>query len=341
MRRRNAHPLRRVLQSATPAMASVVVAAAYGLGAIVFSIASADATSDLPDRTLIDFAAFAGDGTTERTLERPAERLAERSGSRTVTYARSVPPTARASEIPAPAIPAARPRIALVIDDVGLDLAAVDRLADLPVPLTSAILPYAEHSVQVAREMRQAGHDVLVHMPMEPVGLADPGPNALRIGLSEADIEARILWGLARVPGAVGINNHMGSRFTRDAEAMRLALSAVPDEAGLFLDSVTTSQSRGALVARGLGLNVLERDLFLDHVQDASAIEARLADAEALAELRGWALVIGHPHDVTLDALEAWIDGAQARGIDFITVSELVQHTRPDQPQAQIQASIR
>lgn len=310
-------------------MASVVVAAAYGLGAIVFSIASADATSELPDRTLVDYA----------ELERAEE--AARSTARMVTYERALPPSVRPQAPVLPATPQAKPRIAIVIDDVGLDLVSARRVADLPVPLTSAILPYAEQSAQLSREMQRAGHDVLVHMPMEPVGLADPGPNALRIGLSEADIEARVLWGLARVPGAVGINNHMGSRFTRDADAMRLALDAVPEEAGLFLDSVTTSQSRGALVARGLGLNVLERDLFFDHVPETAAIEARLADAEALAELRGWALVIGHPHDVTLAALEGWIDGAQARGIEFITVSELVEHTAPEQPQPQIQASIR
>jgi len=314
-------------------MASVVVATAYGLGAIVFSIASADATSDLPDRTFVDFAALER----EDTRSAPAS---DRAAARTVTYERAAPEP-RQSRPAVPAIPQDQPRIALVIDDVGLDLEAAGRVADLPVPLTSAILPYAEQSADVSRQMRAAGHDVLVHMPMEPVGLADPGPNALRVGLSDADIEARVLWGLARVPGAIGLNNHMGSRFTRDADAMRLALSAVPAEAGLFLDSMTTSQSRGALAARGLGLNVLERDIFLDHVLEPAAIEARLADAEALAELRGWALVIGHPHDVTLDALEGWIDGAQARGIEFITLSELVEHTAPDQPQPQIQASIR
>ena len=160
-------------------------------------------------------------------------------------------------------------------------------------------------------------------MPMEPVGLADPGPNALRVGMSDSDLQARVRWAMSRVPEAVGLNNHMGSRFTADPRAMRVALSAVADRQPLFLDSLTTGESRGQAVAAGLGLNALQRDIFLDHVQTPAEVTARLDEAEALARSRGWAIAIGHPHDTTLDVLEAWIAGARERGVEFVTVTTL------------------
>ena len=215
------------------------------------------------------------------------------------------------------------PRIAVVIDDVGLDFDAARRVAALEAPVTVAVLPYAQRAAEVSALADAAGHDVLLHMPMEPVGLADPGPNALRLDLSDSDIEARLHWSMAQVPHAIGLNNHMGSRFTRDPRAMRVALSAVADREPLFLDSVTTGESRGRAVADGLGLRTLERDIFLDHVISADDIAARLDDAEALANERGWAVVIGHPHDVTLDQLESWIDAVEARGVELVSVSTL------------------
>ncbi|WP_203294335.1 divergent polysaccharide deacetylase family protein [Maricaulis parjimensis] len=215
------------------------------------------------------------------------------------------------------------PRIAIVIDDVGLDVAAAQRALDLDTPLSLAILPYAEAAPSLSAQTVARGRDVLLHMPMEPVGLADPGPNALRLGLSDEDLAARMRWAYARVPGAVGINNHMGSRFTADPRAMRVALASVAEQNPLFLDSLTTGESRGRAVADGLGLRALQRDIFLDHVIDASQIEARLAEAEELARERGWAVVIGHPHAETLDVLENWLSPARERGVEFVTLTQL------------------
>lgn len=225
---------------------------------------------------------------------------------------------------PAPAELPDGPRIVLVIDDVGLDVAAARRVMDLPVTANLAILPYADAAASLASEAQARGLDVLVHMPMEPLGLADPGPNALRLGLSASDLAVRARWAMARIPGAIGFNNHMGSRFTQDPAALRQAMSAIVRDDLVFLDSRTSAQSRGGAVARGLGLDVLERDVFLDHVVEAEAIQARLDEAEALARRRGFAVVIGHPHDVTLTQLEDWAQAATERGLVFVTIRDML-----------------
>lgn len=326
--KRAPNPFVKVLHSATPALASGIAAAAYGLGAVAFSIARGGEPAVLPDQSL--------------EYEAPSLYAS-------ISYDLSPAPVAHAapftpvdmdeSDSNATAGERLRPMIALVIDDLGLNVDAVRRTAELPAPLTMAVLPYAADAAFSAQIATGLGHDVIVHMPMEPLGLADPGPNALQLALSDADIEARVRWALARVPGATGLNNHMGSRFTQDPRAMRVALAAAGDQAPLFLDSMTSGESRGAAVARGLGLTTFERDIFLDHVIDEAAIGARLADTESLAELRGWAIVIGHPHDVTLSALENWVVDAQSRGFEFVTLGALEARLQADVPEP-IQASM-
>ncbi|WP_304070500.1 divergent polysaccharide deacetylase family protein [Maricaulis maris] len=313
--------------SAIPAFAGALAAAAYLLGAVVFSVASKGdfpsfsvASADSSDHHLSvrvsrirNFDSLENDGADVQatSLEAPIDIAA--SNMSPVVIAPADP---QLSVI-------ARPQIVLVIDDVGLDVAAAERVVALPIPLTVAILPYAEASAELAALARLNGHDVLLHMPMEPVGLADPGPNALRIGLSDVDLQTRLRWGMARVPGAIGLNNHMGSRFTADPRALRVALSAVSHTNPLFLDSLTTGESRGRAVAAGLGLRALERDIFLDHDRSAEAIEARLAEAAELARQDGFAVVIGHPHTLTLDTLTAWLESPAAQGIDFVTAGTL------------------
>ncbi|MBR9825407.1 MAG: divergent polysaccharide deacetylase family protein [Alphaproteobacteria bacterium] len=333
---RKPNPLSRVMRSATPALASVIAAAAYGLGAIVFSFADATAPLALPDQVLLQpVAASTSSGPTTRAII---------TASEVTSPAEARPRAAQSASSSNPAASDARldrraPIIALVIDDLGFDLDVAQRVAALEVPLTMAILPYASGAAETAHHASIQGHDVIVHLPMEPLGLADPGPNALQLALSDSDIAARARWALARVPGAVGLNNHMGSRFTQDPRAMRVALNAVRDEIPLYLDSMTTGDSRGAAVARGLGLIALERDIFLDHVVDPTVIASRLEDAERLAELRGWSIAIGHPHDATLEALSSWIDEAQARGVQFVTISALAAHLEAE-PNPQIEASL-
>ncbi|SDL90281.1 divergent polysaccharide deacetylase family protein [Maricaulis salignorans] len=327
-----------------PALAGAVVASAYLAAAVAFSVGSAAPAA--PDRS-IRFAAMAGPATQAVAAPVAARQPGGETGAAmpvvdSLPAASAISTAAVSLPIPAPLASgaiAARPRIALIIDDVGLDEAAAARVLALDAPLTLAILPYADAASATARAAQAGGRDVLVHVPMEPLGLADPGPHALRVDLSDRDLRARIRWAMARVPGAIGLNNHMGSRFTGDPRAMRVALSAIAEQGPLFVDSMTIADSRGYAVAEGLGLAVLRRDIFLDHVIEADAIHARLAEAEALAHSQGHAVLIGHPHDATLDALESWIVEARAAGFEFVTVTALsAQLTR--EPAEQISASI-
>ena len=319
MTRRTPAPIRPA-SSAIPAFAGALVAAAYLVGGVVFSLTSQSGEVGAePGGAVRQAVAASRLHDFSRLPEMDSLALAELAEPVEVSASAVIPVDVTETVAAADAVP----RIAIVIDDVGLDVDAARRTIALDGAISLAVLPYAQAAGTISQEAQARGHDVLLHMPMEPVGLADPGPNALRLGLSDADLAARMRWALAQVPGAVGINNHMGSRFTADPRAMRVALAAVAGRDPLFLDSLTTGESRGRAVAEGLGLRALQRDIFLDHVISVSEVEARLAEAESLARARGWAVVIGHPHAVTLDVLENWVIQAERRGIELVTLTEL------------------
>ncbi len=219
---------------------------------------------------------------------------------------------------------AGQPRVAVVLDDLGLDPERVRWVIGLPGPLTLAFLPYAAGLPQQTKAARAAGHELLVHVPMEPVSPEhDPGPGALYTHLAAAQIRDRLTTALARFDGYVGINNHMGSRFTADAAGMALVLDEVAARGLLFLDSLTT----GASVASGLSAHravpLVRRDVFLDTDATPAAIRLRLAELEQVARSRGRAVGIGHPYDSTLAVLAEWLSRLAARGLTLVPISAI------------------
>ncbi|MGB8602523.1 MAG: divergent polysaccharide deacetylase family protein [Rhizomicrobium sp.] len=229
---------------------------------------------------------------------------------------RSVPAVARP---PLPGIPA----IAIVIDDLGPDVARTKRALNLPSEVALSFLPYAKNTPDLAREAGASGHDVMVHLPMQAISGIDPGPNALTVAQSAAENVRRLDWALARVPGFIGVNNHMGSRFTMSREALAPVMQALQDRHVFFYDSVTSPRSRAASVARSYGLPSAGRDIFLDDTQTAAEVTAELAQLERVARVRGIALAIGHPHDVTLSILERWC--ANLKGFRLVRIREAIR----------------
>lgn len=223
-------------------------------------------------------------------------------------------------------------RIAIVIDDLGTSEEAVARLMALPGPVTYSFLTVGPEAMLQADTVARAGYDVMLHLPMEPMGRADPGPNALLLANDTAENLRRFHWHLDRMPRAIGVNNHMGSRFTADETRMRPVLEAI-QAAGLFwLDSRTSGRSVGLRVAEQLRLPAAQRDLFLDHDPDLASILAQLRRTEAHAAREGQAIAIGHPYPETLAALESWMPEAKARGFRLVGMSELIADADREQP---------
>jgi uncharacterized protein len=217
-----------------------------------------------------------------------------------------------------------RPAVAVVIDDLGLNPRGTERIAALPGPLTMAFLPYGRELGAQSRLVRAAGHEVMAHVPMEPVGGEYPGPNALLTRLGAEENLERLRWGLDQIEGHVGVNNHMGSRFTADRQALAPVMAELRARGLLFLDSRTSPDSVAAAEARRHGVPTAARQVFLDNVLEAGAIREQLREVERVARATGAAIAIGHPHIATIRALEAWLPTLESRGMVLVPVSTLV-----------------
>lgn len=215
------------------------------------------------------------------------------------------------------------PAIAIVIDDMGSDATANRRAIALPKEISLSFLPYPDATPALAREAVGAGHEVLVHVPMEPVGTNDPGPNALLPTLPPAEITRRLEWALDRVPGYDGINNHEGSKFTADRTALMPVIEDLASKHLFFLDSHTTAASMVVPLSRAFGVMSAARDVFLDDVQTPAAIGAQIAEMQTIAKRDGVVIAIGHPHATTLDALATWTKSL--KGFDLVPVRDAIR----------------
>lgn len=226
-------------------------------------------------------------------------------------------------------LPARRPgepaRLVIVMDDLGQSMPAVRSLLALPYPVTFAVWPGSSHAREAALAAHQAGREIIVHLPMEPLGYpkVKPGPDPLLVGADPARIERTVDAALARVPYAVGLNNHMGSRFTtQDTAGLRVVVAGLKNRNLLALDSVTHPASRFYGEARRQGVPALRRDVFLDVSAKRADILKQLQKAENVALLTGRAIAIGHPLPETLAALKEWAL-IRNRQVELVTLGTL------------------
>lgn len=216
-------------------------------------------------------------------------------------------------------------RLAIVIDDLGYLWRNGLRAIALPGPLTVAVLPHTPHAATLAARAHAAGRTVLLHLPMEPSSTSDPGPGALRSTMSRTEFERTLARNLDAVPFISGVNNHMGSRLTAEQEPMDWLMSALQPTGLFFLDSRTTPDSLAAARADAHAVPWRKRDVFLDTLVDEAFVERQLKIAAALAHRRGHAILIGHPHDITLRVLERHLrsDWLQTRNLELVALDQL------------------
>lgn len=224
------------------------------------------------------------------------------------------------------AVPPGRPMIAVVLDDVGVARGHAELAIDLPAVVTLSFMTYADGVADMAARAHARGHELMLHVPMEPLdGKVDPGPHALMVNAPDSELLTRLNWGLSRFPGYIGINNHMGSRFTQDEHGMRVVLGELKRRNLLFLDSRTIGTTIGDRLAARMGVAHVIRDVFLDDEMDGSAVLKQLAQAEKIAAATGQAIAIGHPHPATVAAIRAWIPQAEARGFVIVPLSAVAK----------------
>lgn len=228
--------------------------------------------------------------------------------------------------------PASPRKLAVIIDDFGNRMDGTDEMLDLPVKLTVAVMPFLETTQEDAQRAHEHGHDVIVHLPMEPKQGRPEwlGPGAILSNMTDEEIRRRVEAAIEQVPYAVGMNNHMGSKVTGDECVMSVILEVCRERGLFFVDSKTNYWSVIPRLSEEKGLPRLENDIFLDDVGSVEHVSGQLRQVLALLkkENRGSCVTIGHvgvQGKKTAAALRKNIPMLQAEGIHFIGISELAR----------------
>ncbi|MEQ8227271.1 MAG: divergent polysaccharide deacetylase family protein [Rhodospirillales bacterium] len=265
-------------------------------------------------------------------VDEPDDTLGPREEALPQATAKAMPEDVSPRPLPeaVPPSPAAKPLIAIVIDDMGVDQRRSARAMTLPGKVTLSFLPYARDLKAQTAQAAKSGHEVMLHVAMEPESAeADPGPNVLLTGVPKDELLKSLRWNLDQMTGYAGINNHMGSRFTRDLAGMRVVMAELKARGLFFLDSVTSRDSVGSRAAREAGVPYASRDIFIDHKDEMDFVMKQLDKTAARARKQGIAIAIGHPRDITLRVLKAWIPKVLEQGFELVGISRVLHRPRP------------
>ena len=188
-----------------------------------------------------------------------------------------------------------KPEMIFVIDDVGNSKAQLEKFLKVPYPVTFAVMPDRKYTKECVELIKQAGKDYILHQPMEAVGNSDPGKSAIYTGISKEEIHAILEHNFRQVPGAKGMNNHMGSAATSDEEVMDAVMEYLSANNLFFLDSYTISNSLGKKAAEKYNVNYMKRNsMFLDNENDHKSIQNAINEGKKAAGKNGHAVMIGH-----------------------------------------------
>lgn len=222
-----------------------------------------------------------------------------------------------------------RGKIALVIDDFGINNPGTAEMLALDIPLTAAVMPNLMFSKQEAELIHQKGYEIILHMPMEPKN-GDPtwlGAGALTTQQSMDTLQQNLNHALESVPYAVGINNHMGSKATENPQVVKSVVEVAKARQLVVLDSKTSESSKLYKEALMAGLPAGLRDVFLDNSNDLGTIKQQIRSLIDLARKNGKAIGIGHvgpQGPTTARAIREMLPEFQKEGIQIVPLDELL-----------------
>jgi polysaccharide deacetylase 2 family uncharacterized protein YibQ len=226
----------------------------------------------------------------------------------------------------------AQGKLAIIVDDIGYNLSQGRKLAQMPLPLTLAVLPFTPHGAELADMGHHHGKEIILHAPMSNEHQLALGPGALTSGISREKLIAVLDSNLANIPHIKGLNNHMGSQLTQDATVMGWLMQYLKERQLYFIDSRTTAKTQALIQAQTIGLSSRKRDVFLDNKIDKTHITQQLNLAIRYARERGSAVAIGHPYPATVAVLQQAESLAQLQGVKLVLTSELLTDTSPSVP---------
>ena len=219
------------------------------------------------------------------------------------------------------------PKIGIIIDDLGYDISLANALLELDLALTFSVLPFTPNTRLIARKAWNDGRETMLHLPMEPMNYPaiNPGDGVLLISMDREMILDTLTRDLSQIPFVAGVNNHMGSRFTKSEEKMVIVLAELKKKGLYYIDSRTSSDTVAFDVAKKMALRTASRDIFLDNHLSENALKIQLERLLSVARHKGSAIGIGHPHKKTFDLLKNF-QTTLTNEVEVVPASNLVNN---------------
>jgi polysaccharide deacetylase 2 family uncharacterized protein YibQ len=219
------------------------------------------------------------------------------------------------------------PRIAIVVGGLGISaMGTSDALAKLPGPVTLGFAPYGADLGRLAVRAREAGHELLLQVPMEPFDYPDndPGPQTLLTSLNVSQNAERLYWLMSRLQGYVGLANYMGGRFTASEQALAPILREVAKRGLIYVEDGNSPRSLAAQIAASSNLPYAKADITIDAVPTAAEIDRALGRLEKAARDRGTAVGMANALPASIERITTWAKTAESRGLLLVPISAVV-----------------
>ncbi len=238
---------------------------------------------------------------------------------------KDIPPEKKSIKVPPPPDEKQLPQVAIIIDDLGYDRKLAEKLCELNAVFTFSILPFSPFQDSIANLSKARGLEIMLHLPMEPIEYpaVNPGPGTLLTSMTPDQLIHQLKENLKAVPYIKGVNNHMGSKMTAESSQMYQIFSVLKERNLYFIDSRTTSQTLCKSSARLFQIPFAQRDVFLDHLQDAEFIHRQIKELVRIARRNGYAVGIGHPHLITYNILREMLPELQ-KEVKLVPASAIV-----------------
>lgn len=217
-------------------------------------------------------------------------------------------------------------KLAIVIDDFGYRKSIEEQIILLSTEITVSILPNSPNAEKIAFYAHEQGNDIMIHLPMAPISKQYLEKDTLTPDMSQEEIQRIISEAILKVPYAIGLNNHMGSKMTTNVEGMRKVMESLLNYPLFFLDSRTIAQSKAMAIAREYRIPAIRRDIFLDDLKDEKSIMIQFDLAIELARKHKQAIVIGHPYFATLNVLQQKL-AQLPDDIELVKLSSLIDNS--------------
>lgn len=219
-------------------------------------------------------------------------------------------------------------RLAIIIDDIGYNFSNGQKIAELPIDITLAVLPFTPHGKTLAELGHQQGKEIMLHVPMSNEQHLPLGPGALTNDTSQPLMVDILDKNLSNIPHVQGVNNHMGSQLTQNAEVMGWLMTYLKTRQLYFIDSRTTAKTEALNQAQAHQLPSRKRDVFLDDKRNIQHIRQQLELAIRIAQKQDGAIAIGHPYPETLKVLKELVR-RNPRPVELVLISELLSSVSP------------